>query len=263
MQALERAQKDVDYFALDLSIPELERTLQAVPKGIYEHVCCYGLHGTYDDGLEWLKQPENINRPKCILFLGSSIGNFSRQEAAEFLKSFTPVIGEGDSMLIGVDACQNKDKVFHAYNDKEGTSHEFLRNGLTHANTLLGKEVFKQQDWEVIGEYDEVAGRHQAFYSAVKDIDIEDVHFQAGERVRVEESYKYSPSQSSQLWQDAGLAPGAVFGNGAGDYRMYLTILFDSVLFLLFLLSITRKRTTPQARSRDHFSLYYITLSLL
>lgn len=233
LQALERAQKDVDYFALDLSLPELERTLRAVPQGIFKHVRCYGLHGTYDDGLEWLKQPKNIDRPKCILSLGSSIGNFSRQEAAEFLKSFTPVMGQGDSMLIGVDACQDKDKVFHAYNDQEGKTHEFVRNGLTHANAILGKEAFRQQDWEVIGEYDEAAGRHQAFYSAVRDMDIEGLQFQAGERVRVEESYKYSAAQSSQLWQDAGLAPRAVFGNGAGDYRTYKIIPPDMAPFLL------------------------------
>lgn len=232
MLALERAQKDVDYFALDLSLPELERTLQAVPQGIFKHVRCYGLHGTYDDGLEWLKQPKNMDRPKCILFLGSSIGNFSRQEAAEFLKSFTAVIGQGDSMLIGVDACQEKDKVFHAYNDKEGKTHDFVRNGLTHANAILGKEAFKQQDWEVIGEYDEATGRHQAFYSAARDMDIEGVHFQAGERVRVEESNKYSAAQSSQLWQDAGLAPRALFGNGAGDYRTYKTSSSDAAPFL-------------------------------
>ena len=211
---------------MDLSLPELERTLLAVPKGIYEHVRCYGLHGTYDDGLEWLKKPENISRPKCILSLGSSIGNFNRQEAAEFLKSFTQVMSERDSMLIGVDACQDKDKVFHAYNDKEGKTHEFIRNGLTNANAILGKEVFKQEDWEVIGEYDSAAARHQVFYSAVRDMDIEGVHFQTGERVRVEESYKYSALQSSQLWQDAGLAPRAIFGNGPGDYRTYIFRVF-------------------------------------
>ena len=204
----------------------MERTLLAVPKGIYEHVRCYGLHGTYDDGLEWLRKPENISRPKCILSLGSSIGNFSRQEAAEFLKSFTQVMGERDSMLIGVDACQDKDKVFHAYNDKEGKTHEFIRNGLANANAILGKEVFKQEDWEVIGEYDPAAARHQAFYAAVRDMDIEGVHFQTGERVRVEESYKYSALQSSQLWQDAGLVPRAIFGNGPGDYRTYIFHVF-------------------------------------
>lgn len=267
LQALERAQKAVDYFALDLSLPELERTLQAVPKGIYEYVRCYGLHGTYDDGLEWLKQPEHNNRPKCILFLGSSIGNFTPQEAAEFLKSFTPVVGEWDSMLIGVDACQDKDKVFHAYNDREGTTHAFVRNGLAHANVILGKEAFKQQDWEIIGEYDEAAGRHQAFYSAVRDIDIEGVLIRAGERVRVEESYKYSLCQSSQLWEDAGLAPRAIFGNSAGDYRTYHYCLHFRVLSsaarVLVFHGVTRESRLSEIQCCLDFSLYSIFWRLL
>ncbi len=219
MQALEKAEKNVDYYALDLSLPELQRTLSAVPKGTFKHVQCHGLLGTYDDGLVWLQTPENQQRQKCVMWLGSSIGNFTRPQAADFLKSFSKVLREQDTMLIGVDACQDKDKVYHAYNDKQGITHEFVRNGLDQANRLLGKDVFKQNDWDIIGEYDEAAGRHQAFYCALKDLDIENVHITAGERVRVEESYKYSSLQSSQLWQAAGLVPKAVFGNKSDDYR--------------------------------------------
>lgn len=62
MRALEAAGKDVDYYALDLSLRELRRTLEQVPS--FEHVRCHGLHGTYDDGLAWLKKPENKVKPK-------------------------------------------------------------------------------------------------------------------------------------------------------------------------------------------------------
>jgi uncharacterized SAM-dependent methyltransferase len=72
LQALEKAKKNVDYYALDLSRKELERTLAQVPA--YRYVQCRGLLGTYDDGREWLKKPENASRRKCILSLGSSIG---------------------------------------------------------------------------------------------------------------------------------------------------------------------------------------------
>jgi uncharacterized SAM-dependent methyltransferase len=75
LRALEAAGKDVDYYALDLSLKELERTLEQVPS--FEHVKCHGLFGTYDDGLDWLKTPENKSRPKCVMSLGSSIGENS------------------------------------------------------------------------------------------------------------------------------------------------------------------------------------------
>jgi L-histidine Nalpha-methyltransferase / hercynylcysteine S-oxide synthase len=78
LQALEKAQKQIQYYALDLSREELERTLAQLPD--YEHVSCHGLLGTYDDGREWLKHPGNLARRKCILSLGSSIGMLSADD---------------------------------------------------------------------------------------------------------------------------------------------------------------------------------------
>ena len=69
LDALERANKSVSYYALDLMYDELVRTLALVPEGTYKHVRCAGLWGTYDDGLAWLKQPKNVARPKAILYV--------------------------------------------------------------------------------------------------------------------------------------------------------------------------------------------------
>lgn len=208
----------MDYYALDLSKPELQRTLSAVPEH-YQYVRCHGLLGTYRDGLDWLKRPERQQEPQWILSLGSSIGNFGRDEAASFLREFANVIGRNDAVLVGLDACQDKDKVYHAYNDKQGKTHEFVLNGLLHANRLLGKDVFQLRDWKVIGEYDEAGGRHQAFYSPMKDVVVDGAFIEAGTRIRVEESYKYSSSQSNKLWRKAGLVQQACFGNSSNDYR--------------------------------------------
>ena len=72
LQALEDAAKKVDYYALDLSQQELERTLAQLPR--YKYVRAHGLLGTYDDGQSWLKDPSIASRQKCILSLGSSVG---------------------------------------------------------------------------------------------------------------------------------------------------------------------------------------------
>ena len=165
MQALENADKAVDYYALDLSLPELKRSLSAVGAEDYQHVKIRGLHGTYDDGLAWLKLSEHAGRPRLILSLGSSIGNFSRSDAASFLKRFSVVLGPDSKMLIGLDACQDSDRVYHGYNDREGKTREFYLNGLVHANMVIGKEAFRLEEWGVIGEYDKLEQRHQAFYT--------------------------------------------------------------------------------------------------
>jgi uncharacterized SAM-dependent methyltransferase len=90
LRALEAAGKDVDYYALDLSLKELNRTLEQVP--LFIHVKCHGLHGTYDDGLDWLKMPENRSRPKCVMSLGSSIGESESISFASSLDYVTQVL---------------------------------------------------------------------------------------------------------------------------------------------------------------------------
>ena len=219
LNAIERTGKRVHYYALDLSISELRRTLSAIPEGTFKHVRCYGLHGTYDDGLEWLKLKENASKPKCVMWLGSSIGNFNRDEAANFLKRVALSLRASDTMLIGVDGCQDARKIYHAYNDREGKTHEFILNGLTHANKLLGKKMFHLEDWEVIGEYDEIVGRHQAFVVPKKDLQFDNIYFAAGERIRIEESYKYSALEVERLWENAGFTSGATFADQMGQYR--------------------------------------------
>ncbi|CCF46010.1 hypothetical protein CH063_14895 [Colletotrichum higginsianum] len=179
----------IDYYALDLSREELERTLAQVPK--FRHVRCHGLLGTYDDGREWLKKPANLARAKCILSLGSSIGNFERDDAAGFLKYFSDVLTQSDKLLI----------------DKKGITHAFILNGLANANEILGEEAFKLSDWEVIGEYvyDEEGGRHQAFYSPVRDTCVMGTLVKQHERIQVEQSLKYSQLGAENLWNMAGL----------------------------------------------------------
>jgi hypothetical protein len=80
-------------------------------------------------------------------------------------------------------------------------------NGLTNANHILGKEIFNIDDWKIIGEYvhDIDGGRHQAFYSAKRDIKCLGVSIEEGERVQVEQSLKYSEEESQVLWELAGL----------------------------------------------------------
>ncbi|KAF1993588.1 hypothetical protein P154DRAFT_449788 [Amniculicola lignicola CBS 123094] len=221
LQAIDRLGKDVEYYAVDLSLPELRRTFSQIPTAGYKHVKCFGLYGTYDDSLEWMKSSHVRGRPKTILWLGSSIGNFRRQEAAPFLAGFREAIQPGDTMLIAIDSCKEPKRVFHAYNDKEDVTHQFVMNGLKHANEIMGKEVFHIEDWEVIGEYDEVAGRHHAFVSPLKDTVIDNVTIRRGERIRIEESYKYSRDEIIHLWENAGLMENTVWHNAKGDYGLH------------------------------------------
>ncbi|ELR09298.1 hypothetical protein GMDG_03866 [Pseudogymnoascus destructans 20631-21] len=222
LNALEKAEKSIHYYALDLSKRELERTLSSVPR--FEHVVCHGLLGTYDDGLEWIRSGCNASWPKCIMSLGSSIGNFNRGDAAEFLKGFADMLRPSDSMIIGLDACNDPAKVYHAYNDSLGITHKFILNGLDNANSILGENVFDTNDWEVIGEYvcDKDGGRHRAFYAPKRDITIRGVFIEQGERVQVEQSLKYSQAESEGMWAAAGLKEVGKWGATKEQYNIHM-----------------------------------------
>ncbi|KAJ4352528.1 uncharacterized protein N0V89_007877 [Didymosphaeria variabile] len=220
LQAIERLGKDVEYYAVDLSLPELERTFAEIPTN-YQHVKLKGLYGTYDHALEWLKSPKISAKPKFMLWLGSSLGNFNRADVPPFLSGFRDALQPGDTMLIGIDSCKDPKRVFQAYNDSEGVTRDFTLNGLKNANRILGTEAFKLDEWEHRGEFVEKDGYHRAFVSPLKDVVIDGVQLKKGERIRIEESWKFSTEEIEHLWSAAGLVPNTVFSTSRGDYGLH------------------------------------------
>jgi L-histidine Nalpha-methyltransferase / hercynylcysteine S-oxide synthase len=223
LTAIDKLGKKVDYYALDLSLAELERTLAAVSPGKFQNVNCYGLHGTYDDGLDWLKTSQVASKPKAVLSMGSSIGNFTKPGATLFVKSFGDILRPGDCLLIGIDACKDPEKIFHAYNDQEGVTHQFILNGLHHANHLLRSQDFDIRDWKVFGEYkyDDQGGRHVAFVSPAKDVVIDGIKIRKNEKIQIEESHKYAADDANRLFNEAGLVQGARWSNQHADYGRF------------------------------------------
>lgn len=221
LRECERVEKQVDYYALDLSLVELQRTFSEISPEGFTYVGLHGLHGTYDDALLWLKNPENRTRPTVVLSMGSSLGNFDRASAADFLGGFSKALSPSDFLLIGLDACKTPEKVYKAYNDSQGITQQFYENGLAHANSVLGFEAFKPSEWEIITNYDKENGRHQAFYSPKVDVTINDIQIPQGEKLIFEEAYKYGTDEREELCRNAGLISQVVFGNSTDDYRTY------------------------------------------
>lgn len=229
MEALERAQKNIDYFALDLSLPELKRTFAEVETSKFKYVKFNGFHGTYDDGLAWLSRPEHNDRVNCVLSLGSSIGNFDRSDAARFLHSFSRALRPADLVIIGIDGTIDKDRIFHAYNDSKGVTEQFYRNGLEHANNVLGYKAFKQEEWSVIGEVIEADNKHQASYVALKDVEVDSVLIKKGERLPFEHAYKYTEEHSDALWHDSALISKAVYKDTSGNHSECFLLLIATL----------------------------------
>lgn len=223
LQALDDIGKPVDYYALDLSLPELQRTLALVSPGTYTHVRCHGLQGTYDDGLAWLERPENMQRDCCILSLGSTIGSFARPDAAAFLAEFADVLrrssGSDSCMIIGLDGCKDEAKVSRAYNDASGKNARFIANAMKHANSVLGNTAFQRKDWYVQGEWNTVSGSHDQFVIPRRDVHLFDgVSLKAGEKILVVQSYKYDAEEKTTLWRKAHLTEVGRWSNDEDSY---------------------------------------------
>jgi L-histidine Nalpha-methyltransferase / hercynylcysteine S-oxide synthase len=223
LDAFEAAQKDVEYYALDLSLPELERTFAMLDIDAYKHVTLRGLHGTYDDALVWLSKHSSgttHGRTTCVMSLGSSVGNFAPEDAVNFLAGYARVLGPADRLLIGIDACQDPERVFRAYNDDKHVTERFYRNALHNANGLLGYVAFKQEDWSVATAFDEKTKKHFANFVPKMDVVTKDFSLRAGETVYLEESWKFPRERADAIWRDSGLVHQAVFEQPSGDHGM-------------------------------------------
>jgi len=209
------------YYALDLSLDELKRSLDEINPSRFSYVKVSALHGTYDDGKEWLASQPG---PKCILWLGSSIGNETRESACKFLKSFKETaLSSGDLMVIGVDRRNNSERVWRAYNDEGTVTENFELNGLAHANRIMDCTIFQSGVWEYVGKYDEVRGCHEAFFQPKRDVSLPNGFgvIRKGEKIHIESSYKYSLEEADQLFDNAGLVPRALWTENEGSSVSY------------------------------------------
>ena len=166
----------VTYFALDLEEREIQRTLTQlansdVGSAIGEKIEAKGLLGTYKNGVAFMLQgglqetaddaqdtyTTKLAQPQLhLLFIGSSIGNFSRGEDAQFLRSLPLRAGYGDTLLLGLDHDNGREDIETAYNDPQGHTRNFIMNGLEAAGIALGdSELFDLNNWEYTNSYDE------------------------------------------------------------------------------------------------------------
>ncbi|TPX50113.1 hypothetical protein SeLEV6574_g01073 [Synchytrium endobioticum] len=199
--------KNVTYLALDLSLD----TLRAVVKDInaaFPEIRVIGLWGTYNDSLSWVKTniPKGIT--KYILWLGSSIGNMTREDATAF---FTAVreqaLDVGDQFVVGIDKRNDAERIERAYNDSFGVTKNFIMNGLVHVNRLFGGNFIHPDNFDYVSRYNRVAGRHEAYYRSkvtqtlISEQPHMNITLEAGELINIEYSVKYSQEEVEALAQ--------------------------------------------------------------
>ena len=130
-----------------------------------------------------------------VYFPGSTIGNFTPQEAHEFLCRVADLCGEGGGLLIGVDLKKDKHILEAAYNDAQGVTAAFNLNVLHRINQELGGD-FQLDQFQHCAIYNEAEGRIEMHLVSQREqvvhVNNRDFYFDIDETILTEYSHKYS-----------------------------------------------------------------------
>lgn len=207
LDALLSRYRTITYAPIDISRSALETSAPALLE-TYPTLDVRAVAGDYFEELQRLDAP--AGPPRLILWLGSSIGNLDRPEAAAFLRRIRGTMSPRDRLLIGIDLRKHRAVVESAYDDTRGVTARFNLNLLARINRELGGG-FDLRAFRHHSIYDEDAGRIEMYLVSTRDQAVRISHlellvpFAVGEAVHTENSYKYSLGEIDALAAAAGL----------------------------------------------------------
>ena len=221
--AVER-QGTVLYEPVDVSASALEaaraRIEQEIP-GV--HVAPRLMNYTHGFNLE----PAAPGERRLVLYIGSSIGNFDPQPAAQLLEGIRAALEPGDALLLGVDLEKDEPTLLAAYNDAAGITARFNLNLLARLNRELGAD-FNLASFAHRAVWNAAESRIEMYLESLTaqrvrlaSLDLE-LSFSAGERIHTENSYKYAPGQAEAVLTAAGFAAESTWTDARGWFAVCL-----------------------------------------
>lgn len=210
------------YVAVDIAGAVIERALARLAPTL-PGVEMLGVITDFTLGLDL--RPDLVEMPTTFFYPGSSIGNFTPDEALLFLQAIQrhcQVPGSG--LLIGVDTIKNKARLDAAYDDSLGVTAAFNRNILNHVNRVIGSD-FAASAYAHRGFYDTESRRIEmhleAMSTQVVTLDGVPRTFAAGERIHTEDSYKYDPDDFAARLVQAGFRTVRQWQDPHGDFATF------------------------------------------
>jgi L-histidine N-alpha-methyltransferase len=197
------------YVAVDIAVDEMRAALTRMSA----EVAGVELTGVVTDFTRGLPLDDMLGPgPATFFYPGSSIGNFTPDEAVAFMSRIHAHCSAraGSGLLIGVDGKKEKRRLDLAYDDPLGVTAAFNLNVLRHLNRRFGFD-FHTGNFVHRGFYAEARGRVEMHLQATTDhvVKLDGVQraFTSGERIHTESSYKYHAEEFEALLARAG------FGN--------------------------------------------------
>jgi dimethylhistidine N-methyltransferase len=151
--------------------------------------------------------PEVRDMPKVGFFPGSTIGNFDPHEACAFLRSARAILGDGATLIVGVDLEKDERVLYEAYNDAAGVTAKFNLNVLVRINRDIGGN-FNLSGFKHRATYNRERHRIEMHLISRKTQTVRllgnTFSFRAGETIHTESSYKYSIERFTALARGSG-----------------------------------------------------------
>ncbi len=193
------------YFPIDVSADALARCQRDLADVAEVHP----LEQSYLDGMAnaaaWRRPGESL----LVLFLGSTIGNFERPCAIEFLRDLRRALQPGDFLLLGADLVKDRDAMLVAYDDPTGVTAAFNLNLLGRVNRELSAN-FDLRAFEHEARWNEHERRiemhlrsrvRQSVFIAAADLHLE---FLPGETIWTESSHKFHLAELAAMAEQCG-----------------------------------------------------------
>jgi dimethylhistidine N-methyltransferase len=195
--------RDLIYRPIDLSRAALERCSTELSG--------FRVHPIEADFLSGMEQASAERRPGRLLvaFLGSNIGNFTRDEVRHFLSEIAQRMARGDLLLIGADLVKAVDRLILAYDDAAGVTAAFNRNLLARLNRELEAD-FDVRRYEHEVRWDAECRRIEMHLrpTELQTVRIRKLNaefdIRPDETVWTESSHKFEPGEVPALAQESG-----------------------------------------------------------
>ena len=192
------------YVAVDISVDYLRQALTLLQRQ-HPRIEMLGVGADFSASL--VLPPEAGGGERLLFYPGSSIGNFTPEQALRLLRQMRTAGGAGGALLIGVDLVKARPVLELAYDDPLQVTAAFNLNLLRRLNALLGCDA-RIEDFAHVALFNEADSRIEMHLQARRDVTLRwpggERRIAAGERIHTENSYKYSVEAFDGLLREAG-----------------------------------------------------------
>ncbi len=219
---LKHLEQDASYTPVDICEPHLRQSTQRL-QAMFPALQMKPVHADYTC-MPSLELNDIDSQRQVVFFPGSTIGNSTPQEAHDLLRQMAHLVGEDGAMLIGVDSKKSPEILNAAYNDASGHTAAFNLNLLGRMQRELGAEL-NENGFEHYAYYNAEIGRIEMHLVSKHKQQIllngDTFHFEPGETIHTENSYKYTPDEFHALSKQAGWHPKMQWSDSEGLFNIH------------------------------------------